>query len=433
MAETRYKEVGSITTTKQQAEAEVAQKWYDYKQALDYVGDTIVWDNDVAGRLGGEITETVKNSLGYFTHTEAATYEEFEHTATETKQESSSSSDYLHTVKTKIYEPVKKVCEISECLKVVKRGQAKRVKELQNEFIKEASNYCEVKAGFSSDLPRKSLSIAYNILLLLSGLFLVFFVLFSPVILPEYAQSLSADILLLKLMGAQGLPINAPAWISYVSIVFGVGCIIAFFYVNSKLSKWSYHPTNRVMIVYLIAVIAAFALGYLMNDWYKDMMTSNNPLLWVPFGLFCACRALTPVLSVFAIILAIKNLVTNYPHKKICGTITEKANRLNDYINSGRYQKSCDLLAQITSYSVNNAMSICEEVAKIVAKINEINQKKQKLKHIEDTEFTDKSKEIAELDVRLNKAQARIKELCGNNEITKSADTRANDSIAVKR
>ncbi len=433
MAVTKRKEVGRITTTKQQAETAVARKWANYKQALDYVGDTIVWDNDVVGPLDGKMKETVKNSLGYFCHTETATYEEWAHTSTETKQEVDYSRDCYYTVKTETYEPITKECSISECLKVVKRGQSKRVKELQNEFLEEANNYCEVKAGYSSDLPRKSLSIAYNILLLLSGLFLIFFVLFSPVILPEYAQSLSADILLFKLMGAQSLPINAPAWICYVSIILGVGCIIAFFYVNSRLSKWSYHPTKRVMIIYPIAAIAAFALGYLMNDWYKGMMTTNNPLLWIPFGLFCASRALTPVLSVFAIIWAIKNLITGYPHKRICGIITEKANRLNDYINSGRYQKSCDLLTQITSYSVKNVMSVCEEVAKIVAKINEINQKKKQLKQIEDTEFTDKSKEIAELDMRLNRAQARIKELCGNNEITKSEDPRANDSINVMR
>lgn len=411
MAKTITRHEGNLKgPSYEEAVAAVEKRWSIFNRAAEMTGDVLIWQGSKHSTGGN--SEQIKKDFGYYQHGESESYQVYEHTSTETRERAEYERDSYYTEITEIYTPVTKTYGRGQIMKIVKRGQAKHVLKLEDEFMQRAELYYEVKAGFSTELPLKKFSILYNAFQLLSGLFLYLFLLFSSSIMPDYAQSLSADILLYNLLGDySGVFAGIPPALCYVFFALGLVMLIAALFVSSYFKKFN-AKINRFTIVHFCTTIAAFGLAYLMNDGYKDLMTSNNPIIWIPFGIFCAGRALAVIMSVIAIILSVANFITNNPHKKICDKITAKTNTLNNYIDSGEYQKDCDLLKEIKSYEVPS--NSIDEIAKVLAKINEFNIQKRKLLEIQQTEFIDKSAELAELEVRLGKAQARVDALCSN-------------------
>lgn len=412
MNRTTQKYVGELKITEEQASKQLAAQWESYHAALNAVGDVLKWEGSSPS---GERSEQLKKDLGYFVHSESTPYEEYEKSNTEryTRTEYSSSLDdegHSVTVYEEVFVPKSVIMETSECLKVVRRGSANTVKKLEKKFFHDADDYYSVKEGFSTELPKKKLHYLYNTFLLLSGVFFVIYLLLSPAILPDYARSLSADLLLFNLLGIMPLT-SAPAWLSYVSFSVGVVCSLTFFTVRTKYSPFGTLPNYSGAFISLCSAVASFGLGFLMKE------KSNNPIMWVPVALYCAGRPLCIIMAAFSVVKSVVNFCTGYPHKYICGKITSNTERLNNYIDSGRYAEDETILAEILSY---NVVADFKRINEIMTKIRELDGEKNKLIRKQEEDFTDESAKIGELNVRIKKACAALAKETDKNAATKN-------------
>ncbi len=388
--------------TQEEASARLEEKHNRYKKALELKGDVIYW------RRGTDLSGKLKEEFGYFNHEETETYQVFEHTQTESKKEVDYERDCYVTVNTAIYEPCTKVLRTSDCLKVVKRGKREKVRSIEQEFTKTAAIFYAVKDGFSEELPNKKIAVAYNLLLLLSGILILISMFFGPSVLPEYAQTFAGDLFLLKFISGYAESVSGYAALVYVTFVLGLACAVGAFCSGKYLSRFKGAPGLKDVITYAVATIAAFAFGFLLNEGYKELADTNNPLLWIPIGLFALGRIISVAMALYFIFKSVLGLITGSPYKKICTAVTSNADMLNEYIDSGAYKHDCDLLDELAGYTVNVTEETLAEITAVLAKINEFERKKAELIRIENTEFTDKKAEIEELEKRLAKAESRL-------------------------
>lgn len=391
----------SGNTTQEAATQAVNKRWEVYEKALGLIGDIVTWQE--------KSDKSLCEELGYFSHTESVDYQSFEHTSTETSQKVDYKRDCYYTEKKAVYTPVTHTVTVEKSIKVVKRNCASKTREKEREFILNSNNYHAVKAGFSSETPRKSLSVAYNLFLFLFGSFMTVFLLLSPSFMPEYARSLSADILILRFIdGYSEAVMRAPTWICYTSLGLGAACFVCFTVVKTKFSSYILKPESRHATLNFIAAALSFGLSFAMNAWYKDIMKSNNPLFWIPVGIFCASRAVCFLLSVFSVVLAVAHIFTRYPHKQICDAVNKNVTGLTAFIESGKYDECDNLIKEITSYIIHIDVADISNIVATLNKIEEFQAEISKLSQIESKEFIDKTEEKAALKNRIEKARSSI-------------------------
>lgn len=289
--------------------------------------------------------------------------------------------------------------------KIVQFGKSGYVKELEEKFKKSSTLYYDICAGYATQHPKMSITILYNMLNLLFCLFMLFYLFTSPRIIPEYAASISVDVMLYKFISNYNkLLLSVPIYMVYVSFGVGIVCIIVSMCLRNYFVMFVHHFKIYHLITILVVSIVMFAFSYCCNNDVRILATETS-FVWIPIAIYGGSRIIVLLCTICLIIATICNLITKKPYNILASKVTARAK----YIDSGEYEHSKKLIEEIRSYSVNNITEyFIENAMNAQSKIAEFTNEIAQLKSIEARDFVDKSAEINELNIRLEKAKAAI-------------------------